>query len=227
MYICHVKNDDKPAHLIIIKNVINDSGLTKVAGDFSGNITGVTAVGGNTWTGTVTPGVDKTLSSVGTYNVTENAAAGYTTSYSADCSGTIALGQTKTCTVTNNDNPASPAGTTVQKVFLHDAIQHPGHTGSRPEQGCRDGNLPAVYGQRVLGSRTGQRRPLRRGGDAVVRRANRRPGDGRGGYVDRRDRQSARRADDVLLDRAVLRRFVQHRLHDEVRSRATTTLDVK
>ena len=124
-YTCTVTNDDNAAHLIIIKHVINDNGLTKVAANFSGTITGVSAVGGNTWVGAESPGVNKTLSTVGTFGVTETAAAGYTTTYSG-CSGTIALGETKTCTVTNNDNPASPSGTTSQKVLLHDSISIPG-----------------------------------------------------------------------------------------------------
>ena len=42
----------------------------------------------------------------GTYSVTETGPSGYTASYSADCSGTIAIGETKTCTVTNNDQAA-------------------------------------------------------------------------------------------------------------------------
>ncbi len=103
---CTINNNDNAAHLIVIKTVINDNGGSKVAGDFSGTISGVTANGGNTWTGTVTPGMDKTLSTVGSYSVAENADTGYDTTYSADCTGTIALGQTKTCTVTNNDKPA-------------------------------------------------------------------------------------------------------------------------
>ena len=103
---CTITNNDIAAHLIIIKQVTNDNGGAKVAGDFSGTITGVTASGGNTWTGTVSPGVDKTLTSVGSYVVTETADPDYVTSYSADCTGTIALGQTKTCTVTNNDKAA-------------------------------------------------------------------------------------------------------------------------
>jgi hypothetical protein len=78
--------------------------------------------GGNTWVGAASPGVTKTLTTVGSYEVTETAVTGYTTTYSTDCKGTIALGETKTCTVTNNDNPASPSGTTTQKVFLHDSI---------------------------------------------------------------------------------------------------------
>src|SRR5258706_7376376 len=92
-----------PAHLIIIKEVVNDDGGTKTAGQFSGTIAGVTAQGGNTWTGTAAPGEDKTLTSVGNYSVTETADPGYDTSYSIDCSGTISAGETMTCTVTNND----------------------------------------------------------------------------------------------------------------------------
>src|SRR5207247_834193 len=92
--------------LIIIKNVINDNGGTKPASAFSGTITGVTADGGNTWIGAASPGVEKILSTTGTYSITETPDPDYTTTYSADCNGTIALGETKTCTVTNNDKAA-------------------------------------------------------------------------------------------------------------------------
>ena len=84
----------------------NGNGGTKVASDFSGTITGVTAVGGNSWTGAEAPGVDKILTSVGSYGVTETADPGDDTTYLADCTGTIAVGETKTCTVTNNDKAA-------------------------------------------------------------------------------------------------------------------------
>jgi len=39
----------------------------------------------------------------GSYSVTETRPSGYTRSNSADCAGTIANGETKTCTVTNDD----------------------------------------------------------------------------------------------------------------------------
>ena len=43
----------------------------------------------------------------GTYNVIEQPVSGYTDTYSADCkNGTIANGQTKYCTVTNDDQAA-------------------------------------------------------------------------------------------------------------------------
>ena len=39
----------------------------------------------------------------GNYSVSETGPSGYAQSLSADCVGSIAIGQTKTCTVTNND----------------------------------------------------------------------------------------------------------------------------
>lgn len=95
------------AHLIVIKHVINDDGPhTAVAGDFTMTITGVTAEGDNTFPGAEAPGTNKTLSSVGSYDVTETGPAGYEATYSDDCTGTIAPGETKTCTVTNDDQPS-------------------------------------------------------------------------------------------------------------------------
>ena len=98
---------EQMAHLIVIKHVINDNGGSAAAGDFTIAVSGVAVVDGNTFPGVEAPGTIKTLSSVGSYSVGENGPAGYAASYSADCSGTIALGETKTCTVTNDDvNPS-------------------------------------------------------------------------------------------------------------------------
>src|SRR5262249_25961407 len=46
------------------------------------------------------------LTTVGSYNVSEGAVSGYAGTYSADCTGTIALGETKACTITNDDQPS-------------------------------------------------------------------------------------------------------------------------
>src|SRR5204862_4354232 len=74
------------------------------AAAFSGTVGGaVVAAGGNTWAGAST---DRTLTAVGSYSVAENAHPGYDATFSAECSGTIALGETKTCTVTNDDQAA-------------------------------------------------------------------------------------------------------------------------
>jgi hypothetical protein len=43
----------------------------------------------------------------GGYNVTESSQFGYTSTFSEDCSGSIAAGETKMCTVTNNDPDTS------------------------------------------------------------------------------------------------------------------------
>src|SRR6266511_3356085 len=52
--------------------------------------------------GAEAPGTSITLDG-GSYSVTETGPSGYASSFSADCSGSIAVGQTKTCTVTNDD----------------------------------------------------------------------------------------------------------------------------
>ena len=115
-------NNDIAAHLKIIKVVNNDAGGTKSAGTFSFTIGGVTASDGQTVTGAGAPGVDSTLTSVGNYTVTEGAHPGYSEGYSTDCNGAIALGETKTCTVTNTALAATNAATTAQKVILLDTM---------------------------------------------------------------------------------------------------------
>jgi hypothetical protein len=101
---CTVTNDDQPATLIVIKHVNNDNGGTAAAGDFTMNVT-ATNPSDDSFPGAESPGTTITLDA-GSYSVSETGPAGYTASYSADCSGTIANGQTKTCTVTNDDQPA-------------------------------------------------------------------------------------------------------------------------
>ena len=115
---CTITNDDKAATLTVIKHVVNDNGGSAVAGAFTMTINGVTASGGNSFAGAEAPGVAKTLTSVGQYSVSESSVSGYTqTIASADCSGTIALGESKTCTITNDDQ----AGTlTVIKHVVND-----------------------------------------------------------------------------------------------------------
>src|SRR5205814_3555231 len=100
---CTVTNDDQPPHLIINKVVVNNNGGTLTPANFSGTVSGVTTATGNTWTGAPT---DMTLIRVGNYSVAENAHPGYDATFSTTCTGTIALGETRTCTVTNDDQPA-------------------------------------------------------------------------------------------------------------------------
>src|SRR5206468_12234992 len=101
---CTITNDDQPAHLIIKQVMVNDNGGALTAAAFSGTIGGaVVAAGGNTWLGAAT---DRTLTTLGAYSVAENAHPGYDVTFSAECSGTIGSGETKTCTVTNDDQTA-------------------------------------------------------------------------------------------------------------------------
>jgi hypothetical protein len=98
---CTVTNDDKPAHLTVIKHVINNDKGTATASSFTMTIGGVTATGGNSFPGSES-GTEKVVTP-GSYTVTETGPAGYFTTFSDDCTGTIALGGSKTCIVTNND----------------------------------------------------------------------------------------------------------------------------
>jgi hypothetical protein len=89
------------ATLHVIKHVVNDNGGSASAADFTMSVTG-TSPSPSSFPGAESPGTTVTLGP-GSYNVTETGPSGYTGSFSADCSGTIAAGETKTCTVTNDD----------------------------------------------------------------------------------------------------------------------------
>jgi hypothetical protein len=103
---CTITNDDQPGTLHVIKHVINDDGGTKVAGDFSLTVTGTNVQLSATFPGAEAPGTTVTLNA-GSYSVDETAVSGYTKTLGADCAGAIANGETKTCTVTNNDEPGT------------------------------------------------------------------------------------------------------------------------
>jgi len=99
---CIVTNDDIQPTLTVIKTVINDNGGTAIPSDFTMNVTG-TDVSPSLFSGS-SSGTLVTLDT-GSYDVTETGPSGYTGSFSADCSGTISLGESKTCTITNDDIP--------------------------------------------------------------------------------------------------------------------------
>ncbi len=127
---CTITNDDQPAHLIVTKVIHNDHGLTKTATDFSYSINGQTAISFE-----ADASNDNTVNA-GTYTVTEPQAntGGYLTSYSAGCTGIVlALGETKTCTITNSDTPATPAGTTTMRWVLHDSLAITGLRAGAPD----------------------------------------------------------------------------------------------
>jgi uncharacterized repeat protein (TIGR01451 family) len=112
---CVLRNDDRPGTLTVIKHVINDNGGTKLAGDFPITVTGNGPNPAN-FAGAESPGTDVAIGA-GAYDVTEIEDPGYTASYSAGCTGSIALGQSKTCTITNDDKAAS---LTVVKHVIND-----------------------------------------------------------------------------------------------------------
>ena len=140
------------ATLTVIKRVVNDNGGTKTPADFSLTINGVTAQGGNSFAGS-TSGVTKTITTFGSYNVTEGAVSGYTMSASAGCSGMIAAGESKTCVVTNDDQPAT---ITVFKQVVNDS----GGTKSASDFTITINGVTAIGGNSFAGSTSGVTRTL-------------------------------------------------------------------
>jgi hypothetical protein len=86
--------------LVVITNVVNDGSGTSDPNDFIMQVSG-TNPSDTTFPGSES-GVPITLDA-GSYSVTETAHAGYRTSISTNCSGTIAAGELKFCTITNDD----------------------------------------------------------------------------------------------------------------------------
>lgn len=109
--VCTINNNDIAPLLTITKTVSNTHGGIKTTSSFSYFIDGVTT----------TLGVASTTS-VGGHTVSESADSGYLATYGGDCSlsgtTTIALGESKTCTITNND--IAPL-LTVTKVVVNDS----------------------------------------------------------------------------------------------------------
>jgi len=115
---CTIINDDIAPQLTVIKTVVNDSGTgTSAAGDFMMTVTGTNPTPPS-FAGSAT-GTVVTLDA-GTYNVTESGPGGYAQSSSAGCNSTIAVGESKTCTVTNDDIPAAAPRLTIIKTVVND-----------------------------------------------------------------------------------------------------------
>jgi hypothetical protein len=114
--VCTITNTDLPGTLIIQKTVINDNSGIATAGDFSFSVDGGESAAfnetddddDNPLTGENTVSVD-----AGDYTVAEDSAAGYSTTPGDDCTGTIANGETKTCTITNDDLPPGTGTLTI------------------------------------------------------------------------------------------------------------------
>jgi uncharacterized repeat protein (TIGR01451 family) len=89
------------SHLIVVDHVVNDNGGKSAAGDFALAVKGDSPSPAQ-FSGAENPGTDVTLVPGG-YEVSQETAPGYVTTLSSDCVGTISPGETKTCTVLNND----------------------------------------------------------------------------------------------------------------------------
>ena len=108
---CSISNDDQPATLTLSKLVANDDGGTAVAGDFQAYID----------SDPVAWGVAQSLDA-GSYTASEDGLAGYTASdWGGDCAadGSIILqpGDVKSCSISNDDQPAT---LTLTKVVVND-----------------------------------------------------------------------------------------------------------
>ncbi|MEM7129200.1 MAG: SBBP repeat-containing protein, partial [Chloroflexota bacterium] len=107
---CTITNDDIAPSLTVTKIVINDNGGTKVIADFPLFVNGTLVNSGelNTF-------------AVGVYTVSETIDPGYGATISGDCAAdgtiTLALGDVKSCTITNDDIAPS---LTVTKIVIND-----------------------------------------------------------------------------------------------------------
>jgi hypothetical protein len=101
--------------LLVIVDVVNDDGGTLAPGDFTLSVTGGNPLPAS-FAGQASPGQAVTLNP-GSYGI-GIPPRGYVITFSAGCSGSIAAGETKTCTVTANDLPVQQLlSTLVGEVF--------------------------------------------------------------------------------------------------------------
>lgn len=103
-----------PAYIFVVVQVVNDNGGTSNAGDFTVNLTAINP-SANSFPGAETGTL--ITADAGPYSISEIGPAGYLTTYSDYCSSTIAEGETKTCTITNNDVPTTATLTVIANVI--------------------------------------------------------------------------------------------------------------
>lgn len=134
---CTITNRKDPK-ITVVKMVVNDSGGTATSSNFLIHVhdmSGTTTVdvAGSPQAGSAT-GTTYTVMP-GTYHVAETGGpSGYTMTLSGDCASdgsvTLAAGDEKTCTVTNNDNPVEVTG----KLLITEVLYDPGTgQGEEPE----------------------------------------------------------------------------------------------
>ncbi|WP_345439734.1 hypothetical protein [Microbacterium gilvum] len=125
--VCTIVNDDRPAHLTLVKDVVNDDGGTAVDTDFTLSATGPTPVSGAEGD----PAITDAPVSTGVYTLGEEALPGYQlTGISCwtddsrqtevavdDAQIELALGASAFCELTNDDVPAQ---LTLVKAVVND-----------------------------------------------------------------------------------------------------------
>ena len=104
---CAFTNDDIAPLLYVKKVVVNDDGRTATPADFTMTVTGESPTPASFPGSAAGDGTLVTLHA-GAYSASETAHAGYDGTASAGCTGTIAVGQTKHCTITNDDAATQP-----------------------------------------------------------------------------------------------------------------------
>jgi CSLREA domain-containing protein len=98
------------AYLTVIKHVDNSSGGSATAANWTMNVSGVNPSSAM-FPGAEAPGV-RVILDPGAYSVSEsNGPGGYKGTKSVDCSGTLAEGNAKTCTITNVQFTPTPTNT--------------------------------------------------------------------------------------------------------------------
>ena len=99
------------ATLIVVKNVINDNGGTLLPSDFRISITGPAPSPPITspFVAQDTPGTSIPVNADSAYQVSEITREGYDVDYSTECNSNSGIpeGQTRTCTITNDDESAT------------------------------------------------------------------------------------------------------------------------
>ncbi|MFC1622262.1 hypothetical protein ACFL13_02710 [Patescibacteria group bacterium] len=107
---CTITNDDNEPSLTLVKEVFNDDGGKALPSDWTLTATGPTGFSGSG------PSVSNGASfDIGTYDLSESSLSGYTASDWVCVGGsqvdgdtiTLGLGESATCTITNDDNPPS------------------------------------------------------------------------------------------------------------------------
>ncbi|MEP7224297.1 MAG: hypothetical protein ABI783_05005 [Actinomycetota bacterium] len=121
---CTLTNNDIPpaqgATLIVRKVLVNDNGGSKQASDFSFSVNGQPAQPFEA------DAQNELTVAPGTYGVVEPAVARYTTSYEGCSNIVLGVGQTATCTVTNNDVPRGQGSISVSKSANPTTLKEPG-----------------------------------------------------------------------------------------------------